>query len=122
VAQEGAFDEGADAVEFVGVKLVERSEVEPQALVLGAAFVGVEDEFVGRDRERDGGGPQDVEGGLVSAGLIAAQLGGVDADGVGESPLGHAALFADRGEAVGEVHGGECTVNGATPIKEAHDE
>lgn len=47
-----------------------------------------------------------LEGGLVGAGFIAAQLGDVDADGVGEGLLGHAALFADRGEAVGEVHGG----------------
>ncbi len=31
----------------------------------------------------------------------------MDPDGVGGGLLGHAALLADRGEAVGEVHGGE---------------
>lgn len=61
VAQEGAFDEGADAGAFVGVKLVECGEVESQALVLGAAFVGVEEEFVGGDGEGDGEGAVDVE-------------------------------------------------------------
>lgn len=40
VAEEGAFDESADAVAFVGVELVERGEVEPQGFVLGSAFVG----------------------------------------------------------------------------------
>ena len=71
-----------------------------------AAFVGVEDEVVGGDGEGHGEVAEDLEGGLVGAGFIAAQLGDVDADGVGEGLLGHAALFADRGEAVGEVHGG----------------
>jgi len=79
VAEECAFDEGADAVAFVGVELVERGEVEPQALVLGVAFVGVEDELVGGGREGDSEGPQDVEGGLVGAGFVAAQLGDVEA-------------------------------------------
>lgn len=107
MAQEGAFDEGADAGAFVGVELVERGQVESEGLVLGAAFLGVEDEFVGGDGERDGQRAEDVEGGLVGAGFVAAQLGDVDTDGVGEGLLGHAALFAYRGEAVGEVHGGE---------------
>lgn len=68
-----------------------------------AAFVGVEDEVVGGDGERDGEGAEDVEGGLVGAGFIAVQLGDVDTDCVGEALLGHAGLIADRGEAVGEV-------------------
>nr|WP_156165211.1 hypothetical protein [Demequina rhizosphaerae] len=38
MAEEGAFDEGADAVAFVGVELIECGEVESQAVVLGAAF------------------------------------------------------------------------------------
>lgn len=95
VAQECAFDEGADAGAFFGVELVERGEVQAQRLVLGAAFVGVEDEVVGGDGQSNGEGAQDVEGGLVGAGFVAAQLGDVDADGVGEGLLGHAALFAD---------------------------
>lgn len=76
-------------------------------LVLGAAFVRVENQLVGGDGECDGESAQDVKAGLVGAGFVASELGDVDADGVGEGLLGHAALFADRGEAVGEVHGGE---------------
>ena len=40
---------------------------------LGAAFVGIEDEFVGGDRERYGEGAEHVEGGLVGASFVAAQ-------------------------------------------------
>lgn len=75
MAQEGAFDEGADAVAFVGVELVERGEVESERFVLGAAFSFVEDEFVGGDCEGDGEGAEDVEGGLVGArGLPPVEL------------------------------------------------
>ena len=88
VAEEGAFDEGADAVALVGVELVERGQVQAQAFVLGAAFARVEDEFVGRDSEGDGERTEDVEGGLVGPGLVAPQRGDVGPDGVGEGPLG----------------------------------
>lgn len=44
MSEEGAFDEGADAGAFVGVELVEGGEVQTQGLVLGSAFVLVEDE------------------------------------------------------------------------------
>jgi hypothetical protein len=64
---------------------------------LGAAFVGVEDQLVGGDCEGDGEGSEDVEGGLVGAGLVAAQLGDVDADGVGEGLLGQAASWSGAG-------------------------
>ena len=55
--------------------MVECGEVESKGLVLGSAFVGVEDEVVGGDCEGDGEGAEDVEGGLVGACFVAAQLG-----------------------------------------------
>ena len=64
--------------------MVECGEVHAQGVVGGAAFVLVEDEVVGGHGQGDGQGSQDVEGGLVGAGFVAAQLGDVDADGVGE--------------------------------------
>lgn len=73
MAQEGAFDEGSDAGAFVGVELVERGQVQAQRLVLGAAFVGVEDEVVGGDGQRHGECAEHIERGLVGAGLVAAQ-------------------------------------------------
>jgi hypothetical protein len=42
VAEDGAFDEGADVVLFVGVELVEGFEAEAEAGFGGASFVGVE--------------------------------------------------------------------------------
>jgi hypothetical protein len=50
---------------------------------------------------------------LVGAGFVAADLGDVDADGVGEGLLGESALLADGGEAVGEVHVSEPVDEGA---------
>lgn len=38
------------------------------------------------------------------AGFVAADLGDVQTDAVGEGLLGEALLFAERHEAVGEVH------------------
>lgn len=82
MAQEGALDEGADAVAFVGVELVEGGQVQAEGFVLGSVLVGVDDEVVGGDGEGDGEGAEDVERGLVGASFVAAQLGDVDADGV----------------------------------------
>ena len=104
-AQEGAFDEGADAVAFVWVELVERGEVVSKGLVSGAAFVFVEDEVVGGDCEGDGEGAEDVEGGLAGAGFVAADLGDVGAVGVGDGLLGEPALLAEGGESVAELRG-----------------
>jgi len=56
VAQECAFDEGADGGAFVGVELVERGQVHAQGVVGGAAFVFVEDEVVGGHGQGDGQG------------------------------------------------------------------
>jgi len=104
VAQEHGFDEGADDGFFVGVEVLDGFEVEAK-IVGGAAFVGVEDELIGADGERDCESADDVEGGLGAAGFIAAELADVDAGAFGESGLGEAAVFAEGGESVGEVHG-----------------
>jgi hypothetical protein len=101
VAEEGGFDEGADGGLFVGVELVEGGEVVFE--VLGESFVVV-GEGVDAGGEGVGDAACDVEGGLAGAGFVAAELGDVDADGVGECLLGEAALVACAGEVVGEGH------------------
>jgi hypothetical protein len=83
----------ADGGEFVGVELVEGFEVEAQVGVGGAAFVGVEDERVCAGVESKGELAEHVEGGLVGAGFVAADVGDVDAAGVGEGLLGEALLL-----------------------------
>ena len=104
MAEEGAFDESADGVEFVGVELVEGFEVEAEVGVGGAAFVVVEDERVCAGVESKGELAEHVEGGLVGARFVAADVGDVDAARVGKSLLGEASLFAEDGEAFCEVH------------------
>lgn len=56
----------------------------------------------GRQRECDVA--QDVEGGLAVGGLVAADVGDVDAHAVGQGLLGQATLFAEGDESLGEVH------------------
>jgi hypothetical protein len=53
VAEEDGFDEAADEVLFVGVEVLGGFELGAE-VVGGASFVGVEDEAVGGDVERDG--------------------------------------------------------------------
>ena len=106
VAQEGAFDEGADGVAFVGVELVDGFEVVAEVVGDGA-FFWVEEEHICADGEFGGEASEDVEGGLAGAGFIAAELADVDADAVGEGGLGESAFAAQGGEALGEVHGVE---------------
>lgn len=73
MAEEGAFDAGADAVAFVGVELVERGEVGPQGFVLGSAFVG-------SDVRGAGGRPRDELGqGRHGLGRRAALAAGDEA-------------------------------------------
>ena len=106
VAEEGAFDEGADGVAFVGVELVDGFEVVAEVVGDGA-FFWVEEEHICADGQFGGEAAQDVEGGLAGAGFIAAELADVDADAIGESGLGESAFAAQGGEALGEVHGVE---------------
>ena len=105
VAQECAFDHGDDECLFVGWEVVEGFHAEAEVLCLWAALGVAEDEGVGGDGEGDGDGAENVEGGLVGAGFVAAELGDVDADAVGEDLLGEAGGLACAGEAGGEVHG-----------------
>lgn len=104
MAQEHGFDEGADDGFLVGVEVLDGFEVEAQ-VVVGAAFVGVEDELIGADGERDCESADDVESGLGAPGLIAAELADVDAGALGERSLGEVAFLAEGGESVVEVHG-----------------
>lgn len=106
MAEEGAFDEGADGVLFVGVEVVDGVEVVGDAVGEGA-FVVVEDERICADVEGGGEAAEDVEGGLAGAGFVAAELGDVDADALGEGWLGEPSLFAEGGEADSEAHGGQ---------------
>jgi hypothetical protein len=75
VAQERALDESADAGAFVGVELVECFEVQTQGLVLGSAFVGIEEEVAGLNCERDGDGSQDKRHGLFAARIVGCSCG-----------------------------------------------
>lgn len=101
--EEEGFDDVADGGSFVGVELAGGFEGEAEVGV-GAAFVVVEDQQVGGDVEGGGEAADDVEGGLGFAGFVAADLGDVELDGVGELGLGESALVAEGGEAFGEVH------------------
>jgi hypothetical protein len=60
VAEEGAFDEGADGGLFVGVELADGFEVVGDAFG-GVAFVFVEDEHICADGEGDGEAAEDIE-------------------------------------------------------------
>jgi hypothetical protein len=101
VAEEGAFDEGADGVAFVGVELVDGFEVVAEVVGDGA-FFWVEEEHICADGEFGGEASEDVEGGLAGAGFVAAELADVDVDAVGEGGLGESAFASEGGEAVGE--------------------
>lgn len=106
MAEEGAFEEGADGLAFVGVELVDGFEVVGE-VVGGGAFFGVEEEHICADGQLGGEASEDVEGGLAGASFVAAELGDVDADAFGEGGLGEAAFASEGGEALSEVHGGE---------------
>lgn len=58
---------------FVGVEVGGGFEGEAEVIV-GAAFVGVEDQRVGDDVERDGDVAEHVEGGCAGARFVAADL------------------------------------------------
>lgn len=62
MAEEGAFDEGADRLLFVGVELGDGFEVVGE-VVGGAALVVVEDEQICAGVEGEGEVADDVEGG-----------------------------------------------------------
>ncbi|WP_145730249.1 hypothetical protein [Nitrospirillum pindoramense] len=52
--EDEALEDGLDRGEFLGRELVERLQDQPDALVLGSAFVLIEDERIRRDVEGDG--------------------------------------------------------------------
>ena len=79
MADEDAFDDGADGVLFVGVEVLDGFEAE-LPVVGGGAFVGVEDELIGAGVERECESSDDVEGGLCWALFVSADLGDVDVD------------------------------------------
>ena len=89
MAEEGGFDEGADHGLFVGVELVDGFEVVAGGL-WGRSLSSLARESM-LVVEVVGDAAQDVEGGLAGAGFVAAELGDVDAGGVGEGLLGESA-------------------------------
>lgn len=102
-AEEESFEGGFEVVAAVGVEAGGCFEGEFE-VVVGSAFVGFEQERVCAGLERDGEVAEDVEGGLVGAGFVAADVRDVDAGAFREGLLGEASLFAEVGESVGEVH------------------
>ena len=111
VAEEDAFEDGSDVGFVFGVEVVGGFEGEAE-VVVGSAFVLVEDEVVCGDVEGGGESADDVEGGLCGAGFVASDLGDVELDGVCEVVLGESAGFAEGGEAFGEVHREWCQRRG----------
>lgn len=103
VFEQDGFDDVFDGGLFVLVELAGGVEGEAE-VVVGSAFVGVEDELVGGDVQGGGESADGVEGGLAGAGFVASDLGDVELDGFGELELGESAGFAEGGEAFGEVH------------------
>ena len=78
----------ADGCVVVGDEVGEGFEAELPHVVGGGARFVVEDEFVGGGVEGEGEAADDVEGGLGFALLVAADLGDVEFDVVGELLLG----------------------------------
>ena len=76
-------------------------------VVVGFAFVGFEEELVCAGVEREREVAEGVDGGLVGAGFVAADVGDVEACEVGEGVLGEAGVFAGGDEAGGEGGGVE---------------
>ena len=101
--EEHGLDEPLDHLALVGIEVARRLIGQPEVLV-GIAIMLSEDERVSRHVHRDGDLGEHVEGGRTRPRFIAADLGDVDADAVGEGLLGQAPFFAGGGEAGGEVH------------------
>ena len=76
-------------------------------IVVGFAFVGFEEELVFAGVERECEVAEGVDGGLVGAGFVAADVGDVEAGGVGEGVSGEACVFAGGDESFGEAGGVE---------------
>lgn len=103
MAEEDGFDDGADDGLFVVVEVLDGFEV-VEEIVVGAAFIGFEDEPIGAYGEHECESTEDVEGGLGAAGFVTAEPTDLDADAFGEGLLGEGSLSARGGEAFGEVH------------------
>jgi len=63
-------------------------------VVVGLAFVGFEEELVCAGSEREREVAEGVDGGLVGAGFVAADVGDVESGCFGEGVLGEACVFA----------------------------
>ena len=103
VGEEEAFEDAFDGLPLFVAEALGGLELEFE-LVCGAAFVFVEEQQVGADRESEGDPAEGVDVGLGSAGFIAAQEGDVDGGAVGQRLLGEAVLFAQCDEPFGERH------------------
>jgi DNA primase len=103
VGEEEAFEDAFDGGFFVVGEALGGFELEPQ-VVCGSAFVLVEEQLVGADRESECDSSERVDVRLGFAGFIAAQERDVDVGSVGEGLLGEVVLLAQRGESFGERH------------------
>lgn len=98
-AIEDALGDGA----LLGIELADSLELELEGFV--RAPVGVsKDQLIQAHAEGERDFAERIERGLRGAGLVALDLGEVQAEGIGQVLLGPAALFAPGAEAVAEVH------------------
>ena len=74
-------------------------------IVVGFAFVRFEEELVCAGGERECEVAEGVDGGLVGAGFVAADVGDVEACELREGVLGEAGVFAGGDESGGEGGG-----------------
>lgn len=98
-------EDGLGGSQFLGCELVERLQDELDALVLGAAFLLVEDQRISRNIEGDNQSLEDGEVGLDMAGLVALNLRHMNLDHGRQGFLGKVPRFAEGGELFGERHG-----------------
>ena len=104
MAEDHAFQQRAEHLFLLGVEARGGLELEPQVL-LGASFVLAEQQHICTHAESHGQSPDDVQGRLGSAALIAPQLHHVNADPIGLRLLGQGTLLSQRGQPRREIQG-----------------
>lgn len=106
MAGQEALEHDPDGLTLVGIEVDGGLESQPQRLVLGKAIALAEDQRVGADGQGDGQLAEDSDGRLVGAGLVALELGDVDAHSLGQRRLRQAPSTPQLGQVLGELHDG----------------
>ncbi len=101
VAEQEAFEGGLEVGSAFGVEAGAGCLEGVFEVVVGFAFVGFEEELVCAGVERECEVSEGVDGGLVGAGFVAADVGDVEA-----CEFGEAGVFAGGDESGGEGGGG----------------